>query len=193
MYKQALSLLLLLMTAQTFASSDHHVKVQLGMGYTREEIQTTSSSSTNATNESFNQFELRPQLSYFLNPKFAMGGYYFYKSLMADFVSSGVGAYGRYYFKAINTVLSKKLDNKSLSFSPTWTPYAQMGVKSETLEAETVSIGFSGLEAGAGIDWHFTQNYFVNFALNMSFQLSGNTRTLNSQSFLIGFGKALNF
>ncbi len=193
MFKKLLFILLSLLALQVFATTEHHVKVQLGLGYTREEIQTTTSSSTNAANESFNQFEMRPQLSYFFSSQFAVGGYYFYKSLFADFISSGVGAYGRYYFKNINTVLTKKLDNKSMTFSPTWTPYAQLGAKTETLEAETVSIGFSGLEAGGGVDWHFTQNYFLNFALNMSFQLSGETRTLNSQSFLIGFGKALNF
>lgn len=193
MLKKLLFILLSLLALQVFATTEHHVKVQLGLGYTREEIQTTTSSSTNAANESFNQFEMRPQLSYFFSSQFAVGGYYFYKSLLADFVSSGVGAYGRYYLKDINTVLTKKLDNKSMTFSPTWTPYAQLGAKTETLEAETVSIGFSGLEAGGGVDWHFTQNYFLNFALNMSFQLSGETRTLNSQSFLIGFGKALNF
>ena len=175
------------------ANSNHLMKAQLGFGFAREEIQTATSSTTNASNESFNQFEVRPQASYFLNPKLAIGGYYFYKSLLADFTSSGLGAYGRYYFKSINTVLSKKLDNKNITLTPTWTPYAQLGAKTETLEAETVSISFSGLEAGAGVDWHFTENYFLNFALNLSFQLSGDTRTLNSQSFLIGFGKALNF
>jgi hypothetical protein len=175
------------------ASTNHLVKAQIGLGFARDEIQTTASSSTIASNKNYNQLEIAPQLNYFVDPNFAIGTYYFYKSFMANITSSGIGAYGRYYFKSINTVLSKKLDNKNLTLTPTWTPYAQLGAKTETLEAETVSISFSGLEAGGGVDWHFTENYFLNFALNLSFQLSGDTRTLNSQSFLIGFGKALNF
>ena len=167
--------------------------LQVNLGLSHETLNSKKSSSTEDSSESFNQIEIRPQLTYFLTNNLASGVYYFQKSLLADFNSSGIGAFLRYYYFGQGSVLKSKLDNKKINQSPVWAPYVQLGGKRETLEAETVSISFTGFDLAAGVDWHWSKDYFLNFSASMSTQTSGATRDLSSQTFLIGIGKALSF
>ncbi len=188
--------LIFLISAKALAfetSPVNNFKLQINTGVTRETLNSKASSSTTSTSESFNQIEVRPQATYFFTRSIAAGAYYFQKSLLADFNSSGMGAYLRYYYSGQSTALKYTLENKKIAETPTWAPYLQIGGKRETLEAETVSISFTGLDLALGVDWHWTDDYFFNFSANLTSQLSGTTRTLSSQSFLIGFGKALSF
>lgn len=170
-----------------------HFNLQVNLGLSHETLKSKKSSSTEDSSESFNQIEMRPQLTYFFSNDLAAGVYYFQKSLLADFNSSGIGAFVRYYYLGQGSVLKSKLDNKKINQSPVWAPYVQLGGKRETLEAETVSISFSGFDLAAGVDWHWSKDYFLNFSASMSTQTSGATRDLTSQTFLIGIGKALSF
>lgn len=187
---------LIFVTPKAFAfetTPANNFKLQISTGLTHETLKSKGSTSTTEKTQSFNQFEVRPQVSYYFNKSIAAGAYYFQKSVLADFNSSGIGAFFRYYFASQNTALKYTLDNKIITETPTWAPYVQMGVKKETLEAETVSISFSGLDLSLGVDWHWMNDYFLNFSANLTSQVSGSSRTLSSQSFLIGFGKALSF
>ena len=170
-----------------------HFNLQVNLGMSHETLNSKKSSSTEDSSESFNQFEMRPQLTYFFTNDLAAGVYYFQKSLLADFNSSGIGAFVRYYYLGRGSVLKSKLDNKKINQSPVWAPYVQLGGKRETLEAETVSISFTGFDLAAGVDWHWSKDYFLNFSASMSTQTSGATRDLTSQTFLIGIGKAFSF
>ena len=170
-----------------------HFNLQVNLGLSHETLKSKKSSSTEDSTESFNQVEMRPQLTYFFTNDLAAGVYYFQKSLLADFNSSGIGAFVRYYYFGQGSVLKSKLDNKKINQSPVWAPYVQLGGKRETLEAETVSISFTGFDLAAGVDWHWSKDYFLNFSASMSTQTSGATRDLSSQTFLIGIGKALSF
>ena len=170
-----------------------HFNLQVNLGLSHETLKSKKSSSTENSSESFNQVEMRPQLTYFFTNDLAAGVYYFQKSLLADFNSSGIGAFVRYYYLGQGSVLKSKLDNKKINQSPVWAPYVQLGGKRETLEAETVSISFTGFDLAAGVDWHWSKDYFLNFSASMSTQTSGATRDLSSQTFLIGIGKALSF
>jgi hypothetical protein len=170
-----------------------HFNLQVNLGMSHETLNSKKSSSTEDSSESFNQIEMRPQLTYFFTNDLAAGVYYFQKSLLADFNSSGIGAFLRYYYLGKGSVLKSKLDNKKINQSPVWAPYVQLGGKRETLEAETVSISFTGFDLAAGVDWHWSKDYFLNFSASMSTQTSGATRDLSSQTFLIGIGKALSF
>ena len=170
-----------------------HFNLQVNLGLSHETLKSKKSNSTEDSSESFNQVEMRPQLTYFFTNDLAAGVYYFQKSLLADFNSSGIGAFVRYYYLGQGSVLKSKLDNKKINQSPVWAPYVQLGGKRETLEAETVSISFTGFDLAAGVDWHWSKDYFLNFSASMSTQTSGATRDLSSQTFLIGIGKALSF
>ncbi len=170
-----------------------HFNLQVNLGLSHETLNSKKSSSTEDSSESFNQFEMRPQLTYYFTNDLAAGVYYFQKSLLADFNSSGIGAFVRYYYLGRGSVLKSKLDNKKINQSPVWAPYVQLGGKRETLEAETVSISFTGFDLAAGVDWHWSKDYFLNFSASMSTQTSGATRDLTSQTFLIGIGKAFSF
>jgi hypothetical protein len=170
-----------------------HFNLQVNLGLSHETLKSKKSNSTEDSSESFNQVEMRPQLTYFFTNDLAAGVYYFQKSLLADFNSSGIGAFVRYYYFGQGSVLKSKLDNKKINQSPVWAPYVQLGGKRETLEAETVSISFTGFDLAAGVDWHWSKDYFLNFSASMSTQTSGATRDLSSQTFLIGIGKALSF
>lgn len=195
MTKVILSLIIFIFSkAFAFETSPvNNFKLQINTGLTRETLTTKASSSTNASSESFSQIELRPQATYFFTKNIAAGAYYFQKSLLADFNSSGMGAYLRYYYSGQSSAFKYTLENKKIAETPTWAPYLQIGGKRESLEAETVSISFTGLDLALGVDWHWTDDYFFNFSANLTTQLSGATRTLSSQSFMIGFGKSLSF
>jgi hypothetical protein len=194
--KRILLTLIILFSFKAFAfetAPSNNFKLQINTGLTRETLNSKASSNTTSKSESFNQIEVRPQATYFFTKNIAAGAYYFQKSLLADFNSSGMGAYLRYYYSGQTTAFKYTLDNKKIAETPTWAPYLQIGGKRESLEAETVSISFTGLDLAIGVDWHWTDDYFFNLSANMTSQLSGNTRTLSTQAFLIGFGKALSF
>ena len=79
------------------------------------------------------------------------------------------------------------------SQAPTFAPYIDLGGKRETLEAETVSVSFTGFDIATGIDWHWDHGYFFNLAISLTSQVSCKDRSLFSQSLMLGFGKALSF
>lgn len=186
------SLLILIISGSIFASdfaTQNRFKLSLSLGNPNDSLSVKSTNGSE-TNTDFDQIEFRPTLVYFLNNRFATGVYYFQKTILADFDSNGLGGFIRYYFLNDGTLSHSKLENKTITISPTWTPYFELGVKKETLEAGAVSISFSGFEVAAGVDWHWHNDYFVNFAAYRSSQLSGTSRALTSISFLLGFGKA---
>lgn len=187
-----LILFFLFITESLFAfdlSTGNRFKLAFGLGKTTDSLTVKNSNETN-TNTAFDQIEFRPAFIYFLNNRLAVGAYYFQKTFLADFNSNGLGGFSRYYFLNNGTISRTNLKNRTITLSPTWTPYVELGVKKERLEAGAVSISFSGFEAAAGIDWHWNSDYFVNFAAHTSSQLSGQSRSLTSISFLLGLGKA---
>jgi hypothetical protein len=195
MTKVILSLIIFIFSkAFAFETSPvNNFKLQINTGLTQETLNTKASSTTTESTKSFNQIEIKPQATYFFTKNIAAGAYYFQKSLLADFNSSGIGAYLRYYYSGQSSVFKYTLENKKIAETPTWAPYLQIGGKRESLEAESLSISFNGLDLALGVDWHWTEDYFFNFSANLTNQFSGSTWTLSSQSFLIGFGKALSF
>ena len=171
---------------------DNNFKCQMNLGITNE-ILNSNSSSIGSTKTNFSQFEFRPQVVYFFSPDIAVGGYYFQKSLLANFNSFGIGAFIRYYYLGQGSVIKSRIENKMATQAPTFAPYVDLGGKRETLEAETVSVSFTGFDIATGVDWHWSHGYFFNVAINLTSQISGKDRSLFSQSLMLGFGKALSF
>ena len=167
-----------------------NLKCQMNLGITNESL-TSNNSSSGSSVTNFSQFEFRPQVVYFFSPDIAVGGYYFQKSLLADFNSFGIGAFIRYYYLGQGSVIKSKIDNKATTMAPTFAPYIDLGGKRETLEAETVSVSFSGFDIATGVDWHWSHGFFLNLAISLSGQLSGKERTLSSQTVMFGLGKSL--
>ena len=187
-----LALFLLICTESLLAfdmGTGNKFKLSFSVGNPNDGL-TVKTASGSETNSDFDQIEFRPTFVYFLNDRLAAGAYYFQKTILADFESNGIGGFFRYYFMNSGSVTHTKLENMRITSSPTWTPYVDLGVKKETLEAGAVSISFSGLEAAAGVDWHWKGDYFINTVVYVSSQVSGGSRSLTSMSFLLGFGKA---
>ena len=192
MIKFYFGLIILINTCAVFASdlsSDNRFKLSISVGNPNDSL-TVKNDDKTETSTDFDQIEFRPTFVYFLNSRLAIGAYYFQKSILADFESNGLGGFARYYFLNDGTISRTKIENKTISLSPTWTPYIELGAKRETLEAGALSISFSGIEAAAGVDWHWRGDYFVNFAAYASSLVSGQSRSLTSTSVLLGFGKA---
>ncbi len=169
-----------------------NLKCQMNLGLTNE-ILNSNSSSSGSTASNFSQLEFRPQVVYFLSSDIAVGGYYFQKSLLADFNSFGIGAFIRYYYLGQGSVIKSKIENKTTTLAPTFAPYVDFGGKRETLEAETISVSFSGFDIATGVDWHWSHGYFLNLGISLSSQLSGKDRSLFSQTIMFGLGKSLSF
>ena len=164
----------------------------MNLGMTNEFLNSDSSSSgSSAIN--FSQLEFRPQVIYFLSSDIAFGGYYFQKSLLADFNSFGIGAFIRYYYLGQGSVIKSKIENKTTTLAPTFAPYVDLGGKRETLEAETISVSFSGFDIATGVDWHWSHGYFFNLGISLTGQYSGRDRTLFSQTLMFGLGRSLSF
>ncbi len=183
---------LILLPTFSYAASTRplqNFKVQLNMGLSNDTLDSKSTSGVTSS-EKYNQMEFRPQGTYFLTDKWAVGAFYFQKSMIASFNSSGVGGFLRYYFTTNNTVTKHNIDNKKISQSPTISYFLQAGAKRETLEAESISYSFAGIEIAGGADWHFSEDYFLNATFNLGQQYSGTSKSLSTQSLLLGIGKA---
>jgi hypothetical protein len=165
------------------------IKAELSGGLTFIAAKTkAAANSSNSSNINISQLEMRPSLIYFLTNKIAATIYYF-QTTIGEYTTSGFGLNGRWYYLQRGTTEYSQFDNKKITLSPTLTPYLEVGFKKQEFEAETISIKYSGLELGLGADLHLKNDYYLKFALQIASMSSGSSRSVFSQSLLVGVGK----
>jgi hypothetical protein len=67
----------------------------------------------------------------------------------------------------------------SLETAPGWTSFMHVGFVSRSYQFSNSSLSFQGLEAGGGMDFHFTQRYFIRGSADYQMLQNTRTRTLN--------------
>lgn len=173
----------------TLAKQRRRFNVTADLTYTSSSIETKDTASTlsASTSSTFSALEIGGD--YFFHPKFAATAQMLFTlttSIDSEIKGFDVGV--RYYpwnqgFQSEVELLGSRIET-----TPGYAVFLYGGFSGRDYQFGNTSISFQGPEAGAGMDFHFSQHVFFRGALNYQFLRNTTSRTFNGPVGSVGMG-----